>query len=147
LALDPLRLYLRVICIAIERGAYVPAAHKDTTTLIEDSTAKAGGTCVNVDQVGISLRSITAEFADEIQQGSYASDAICSPAGFGIARRTGKKYGTRSGCLSQQPLRNWAVFSHWAENGAILASERGAPALHSRLNQFTWGCTNIERPT
>ncbi|HWZ51737.1 MAG TPA: methyl-accepting chemotaxis protein [Granulicella sp.] len=51
-------------------------AAKDTTTLIEDSIAKAGGGRVKVDQVGTSLRSITAEFAnikkliDEIQQGS-----------------------------------------------------------------------------
>jgi methyl-accepting chemotaxis protein len=51
-------------------------AAKDTTTLIEDSIAKAGGGRVKVDQVGTSLRSITAEFAkikdliEEIRQGS-----------------------------------------------------------------------------
>ena len=51
-------------------------AAKDTTTLIEDSIAKAGGGRVKVDQVGTSLRSITAESAkikdlvEEIQQGS-----------------------------------------------------------------------------
>jgi methyl-accepting chemotaxis protein len=51
-------------------------AAKDTTTLIEDSIAKTGGGRVKVDQVGTSLRSITAEFAkikvliNEIQQGS-----------------------------------------------------------------------------
>jgi methyl-accepting chemotaxis protein/methyl-accepting chemotaxis protein-1 (serine sensor receptor) len=51
-------------------------AAKDTTSLIEDSIAKAGGGRLKVDQVGTSLRSITAEFArikdliDEIQQGS-----------------------------------------------------------------------------
>jgi hypothetical protein len=66
------------ILINIERGAYVRVAHQHATTLIEDSTAKAGGSRVNVDLVGTSLRSITAEFADEIQQGSYASEAICS---------------------------------------------------------------------
>jgi methyl-accepting chemotaxis protein len=51
-------------------------AAKDTTTLIEDSIAKASGGRVKMDQVGTSLRSITAEFArikdliEEIQQGS-----------------------------------------------------------------------------
>jgi methyl-accepting chemotaxis protein/methyl-accepting chemotaxis protein-1 (serine sensor receptor) len=51
-------------------------AAKNTTTLIEDSIAKAGGGRVKVDQVGSSLRSITAEFVKikdliaEIQQGS-----------------------------------------------------------------------------
>jgi methyl-accepting chemotaxis protein len=51
-------------------------AAKDTTTLIEDSIAKASGGRVKVDQVETSLRSITAEFAkikdliEEIQQGS-----------------------------------------------------------------------------
>jgi methyl-accepting chemotaxis protein len=51
-------------------------AAKNTTTLIEDSIAKAGGGRVKVDQVGTSLRSITDEFIkikdliDEIQQGS-----------------------------------------------------------------------------
>jgi methyl-accepting chemotaxis protein len=51
-------------------------AAKNTATLIEDSIAKADGGRAKVDQVGTSLRSITAEFArikaliDEIQQGS-----------------------------------------------------------------------------
>jgi methyl-accepting chemotaxis protein/methyl-accepting chemotaxis protein-1 (serine sensor receptor) len=51
-------------------------AAKDTTTLIEDSIAKAGGGRVKVDQVATSLHTITAEsgkikeLIDEIQQGS-----------------------------------------------------------------------------
>ncbi len=48
--------------IPVEPGQRSAKAAKDTTTLIEDSIAKAGGGRVKVDQVGTSLRSITAEF-------------------------------------------------------------------------------------
>ena len=62
--------------VAATQPDLAPDRAWEALALIEDSIAKAGGGRVKVDQVGSSLRSMTAEFAtiknliDEIQQGS-----------------------------------------------------------------------------